>query len=1240
MWEDGRWLVRAYWKRIAFFTLVGVALAAAYNRWSPPEYTSKATVRFIPPQVADAYVPTNLAMQVEQRIFAVSQIATSRMTATQMIDAYGLYPQRRRLYPVADLVGDFQKRLKFSTIVPQGLEKPIPSILISFSDADPNKAQAVVQRIVELVYEENRRYRTDEALGTTDFLDQEIKTVTEHIGQLEQQLARLPTPGGEDKEYRNIIKTENLYSLERRVTEIEHDADLQESERNLRKTAVADLEGQLARRVERGPTHNPTNTIQTERLRAALNTAQINYEDLHRRYKSTVPDVRTAQVLVANLQGQLNDQIKQDAQLEYEREVAAIREPLARAHTELTGFDETAQNERKEQARLGAEIVKIRQQFAVGPEVENARLQLMREYEAAKAQYAQLSRSQHESHMSSDMERRGHGETAELVEPPTLPLRPEMPTEVVILGIGTVFGMLMGYGLSFLSFLSAPKVRTRRHIDLLGDYPVLASLPGRTPLFPGAKRGVTSYAKLMMVIAAVAVLTTTACGLGGNRLQTELSAGNIALKARDFRVAEIRFRKAITIDARNADAYVGLSQAYLASGDSMRAYEQLIRAEELLPSRADIAEHVADLTYQIYFADPGRPVTRLRELEVRATKLMKTWPGRAPGYRLEGLVLVERHRNAEAIELMENALSRVEDCDLRTQLASVYYQSGDKAKAEEQLRRAMKFNSHYVPAFDLLYLQLMDRGAVAAAREVLDSKLQHNHNIDTALQLAAHDDAVGSRPMAEELIEKSGRDFAADREAFAKIGDFWLHRAEYDRARRWYRDGMTRYKDSRGLYAGRMAEVLLAEKNPEAAQSLVDEELAAHPKDLFLRAYQAALKLDTPSEVERHKMQAELESVMAKMPDSPFVRLHLGRAYLLNGDALRAGELFRSAVTLDPNYAPGWLALADVQLRSGNTAQAEEGLKLLLRRAPNYAPARLLEAQASLAQNKPAEADEALTALLAADPDNAEVAMALARAKIALGQMEAAVQLLNRSASLRPSDPRPVMLVARLDVDFGQPKAALSSMEAAQSRFGDVPEFASMLGSVALVANQPEAALAQFGKLLKRDETNLQYRLGYASSLAMSGRAAQAQEQFQYVQKKSGKDPQPWLLYGAMMSSAGNAPAASAAYQEVLKRDSKNAYALNNLAFLLARRGQDLDRALTMAEEARHELPQSPEIGDTLAYIYVCKGMKRNAAATLEQLAANMPASRQKRTRGMIAQIERGDLRSVRAAMERDNASN
>jgi tetratricopeptide (TPR) repeat protein len=125
-----------------------------------------------------------------------------------------------------------------------------------------------------------------------------------------------------------------------------------------------------------------------------------------------------------------------------------------------------------------------------------------------------------------------------------------------------------------------------------------------------------------------------------------------------------------------------------------------------------------------------------------------------------------------------------------------------------------------------------------------------------------------------------------------------------------------------------------------------------------------------------------------------------------------------------------------------------------------------------------------------------------------------------------------------------------------------------------------------------------------------------------------------------MMSSAGNAAAALTAYQEVLKRDSKNPYALNNLAFLLAHRGEDLDRALAMAEEAQHVLPGSRETNGTLAYVYIRKGMKRNAAATLEKLAAILPASQQGNTLALLEQIQRGDLQGVRREMEREDVLN
>ena len=147
-WEDGRWLLAAYWKRIAVLTILGVAAGAGYTRWHPQEYVSRATVRFIPAQVGQNYVTSNVAMQVEQRIFAVTQLVNSRLTATQLIETFGLYPQKRRFYPGADLIQDFQSDLALRPILALDNSKTIPSIAISFRYIEPDKAQLVVQRIV------------------------------------------------------------------------------------------------------------------------------------------------------------------------------------------------------------------------------------------------------------------------------------------------------------------------------------------------------------------------------------------------------------------------------------------------------------------------------------------------------------------------------------------------------------------------------------------------------------------------------------------------------------------------------------------------------------------------------------------------------------------------------------------------------------------------------------------------------------------------------------------------------------------------------------------------------------------------------------------------------------------------------------------------------------------------------------------------------------------------------------
>ena len=144
--SDALWLLRRYLKRIFLFGLLGIALSVVWVYFYPDQYISHAQVRFIPPQVPEKYVTPNMAMQVDQRIFALTQLVNSRLTGTKMIESFGLFPERRLISTVSDLVPRFQQNLLLrgtTSSSVDGQNRSVPSILLSFQYGDAAASQKV-----------------------------------------------------------------------------------------------------------------------------------------------------------------------------------------------------------------------------------------------------------------------------------------------------------------------------------------------------------------------------------------------------------------------------------------------------------------------------------------------------------------------------------------------------------------------------------------------------------------------------------------------------------------------------------------------------------------------------------------------------------------------------------------------------------------------------------------------------------------------------------------------------------------------------------------------------------------------------------------------------------------------------------------------------------------------------------------------------------------------------------------
>lgn len=89
------------------------------------------------------------------------------------------------------------------------------------------------------------------------------------------------------------------------------------------------------------------------------------------------------------------------------------------------------------------------------------------------------------------------------------------------------------------------------------------------------------------------------------------------------------------------------------------------------------------------------------------------------------------------------------------------------------------------------------------------------------------------------------------------------------------------------------------------------------------------------------------------------------------------------------------------------------------------------------------------------------------------------------------------------------------------------------------------------------------------------------------------------LQIALLLDGTGRGTQAEQEYLEILAKDPTHAVALNNLAYRLSEREDQLDKALQYALRAQKSVPDSPDIADTVGWIYLKKKMPAQAEPVL-----------------------------------------
>jgi tetratricopeptide (TPR) repeat protein len=746
----------------------------------------------------------------------------------------------------------------------------------------------------------------------------------------------------------------------------------------------------------------------------------------------------------------------------------------------------------------------------------------------------------------------------------------------------------------------------------------------------GEVKKIMSYRKLWLVLM-FALLIASCSQDPKAQAQRYLTNGNKFFDKGKFKEASIMYRRALQKDMKYGDAYyrLGLTEIkLLAFGDAARA---LRRAVDLQPNNVDAANKLAEIFLVASSQDQQHAQELRMEARELAQKILQANPNSYEGHRLMGqLALLDKDLPTAMTEL--SAAYKINNqSDLALPLFQALALGGHAPEAEKLAQDVISRDKTSAQMYDLLYAQYMRTDRVAQADQLLKQKVEANPmQPNYVLQLVAHYYITKRLDLMDEAL-KQLTDEKRFPEGHLLAGDFFLFRArEYDRARFQYEAGAKSQPRDKAAYEKRLVELMATTGQNQEAGHLLDTILAANPKDSDAIAMRAALMLQTGNAQQIKQAANDLQSLVTKTPDNHLLRYNLARAFVAQGETEQARLQLEAAIKIRPDFIVARELLAKVYLAKGDNARALKEADEIIALSKDNLQAHLVRSSALIGIGERDKAHEELLVINKIAPDNPDARYQIGYMAWQARDYKQAEQVFNDLYKTNPKDIRGLVGVVETMVGQNKMADAIQVMKTSSDKEPERRDLKLALANLYVRDLRYDEALKIFSDLLQADPKSSDLLFRLAETQRRKGDINTAIESFRRASQAAPTDPKPLLQLGLLMDGTGRREQAKPIYEQILKIQPDHPIALNNLAFIKAEEGVDLDEALTMAQRARQKLPDSANIQDTLGWIYIKKNLSDDAVRVFKELVDKDPANPSFHYHYGMALLQKGDRPSAK----------
>ena len=473
-------LIRRRWFFLGPFFAAGF-LAYGVAHVLPLQYRSSSFIIIEHQKIPEQYVMPNILMTLQRRLDSMTQQVLSRTRLQRFIDDFGLYASERQSLPIDEVIDRMRKRASVEVVQPTGRKDDLTGFRIYFSDPNPQVAQRITDELTSLFIEQDIRERTTQSQQTTAFLESQLERAGKeldvyerrlrqyklsHLGELPDQLSSNLSILA-SLEVQLQAKTSALDRADEQRIYFEAMRAQVESLRSFRSGVLQESEtasqfgrsSPLANEPTDGP---PSANASLEFAQVEVATLWKELAELTAKFTNKHPEVMRVKKEIADWESMVD---------RLGRESAAAAELDSR----LKAAEAEIESKRREARELDGRIGELQSRINQVPVREQELAELVRLHENAKTHVQALLQKKQGSELASNLEERQGGEQFRLLDPATLPTKPEGRSKIIVAGWFLAAGA--GAALIFLREMFDQTVHKPPDLERHPSVLVLARIP-------------------------------------------------------------------------------------------------------------------------------------------------------------------------------------------------------------------------------------------------------------------------------------------------------------------------------------------------------------------------------------------------------------------------------------------------------------------------------------------------------------------------------------------------------------------------------------------------------------------------------------------------------------------------------------------------------------------------------------------------------------------------------------------